>query len=421
MAIDARQIYLETLTYVYATGGVDDARNQLLVRLLRALALEPETARKAAVEARQAAADGPAVTESFSPSGIYVRLCELSFRAGGEPLREPLLETVRTLLGVGESDANGLLAAAREAARRPGRPAAPAPEPEPPPALDPDAIEILAPSGPLDFYRPSGRFELSGVLTMLMGVVPVSIFLGLLYGALNHWIGVVQINALMPLFAGWAIGWIAARSARGARVRSRLAVSAVALAGGAVADYFSFVAWLYLLSRGKLLALLPGDMTLPLEWIVEKGAWSIGSHGEPVRGTWLILAWIAELVLVCGSALTAAYATAGKNVYCEPCGRWVEEPKSVFVQPQAPCEEMCATLAAGDLRGLVGLQHTDPKSELNVRIELAQCSRCKKSQFLSAVWRTIYVVNGTEAWQESVMLDKLCLSVDAFTVLSKRV
>ena len=417
MALDPRRVVLEAFLLANAGGPIDQAKNAVLGKVTFAFPLEPEQIREIAAEARLSARElPPRTTEPFSERVVYARACELAWEDGEIEGDRRQLDTLRHGLGLDEKLAESLLGDAQSAPPKPpppqrtasGRTVAP-PDPGPPPAA-------LEPTGPPRFHRFSGKFSAAGLAAIWFAGLGAALVGGVVYGPLNWCIPLMIFNVLLPLALGWFTGWAVGRTARAMRMRNLWVIGGVAAACAIVADYLGFASWIFMLARGKFFVLWPTTMYQVLAHLTEKGVWGLDKSGN-VSGVLLVLVWIGELVMVVACAVHFARDLFKNAAYCEGCARWYDGPVGMYVAPRARADAVRPALQAGDLRPLHGLQLVNPNSDENVQMTVTRCGGCRKEPYLTVIYRSRTNVNGNNVWNETRVVDKLAITVDAEAVL----
>lgn len=264
-------------------------------------------------------------------------------------------------------------------------------------------------------YQLSGETPFSGiVLTFALGV-PASVAGGVAYAAAVCWIPFVKLlvlfTALYGVFAGAAVGWAAKRG----HVRSRWAPAMLAVVCGFVGLY---VAWgVTILGRGgwqslpnPLLAFDPGVIARYMEFAFENGVWKMENDKEATKGAYLACIWLAEAVIVLGSAAGMAWTAIGKATYCETCGVWCRTEPGVRRAPEQHVAALVAALGEGNLQPLLESQQPGIGFPVYLRADLDQCPQCDDTVFLSL--QHVSPWNDGKTEQTKTLVDRIAISPD---------
>ena len=235
---------------------------------------------------------------------------------------------------------------------------------------------------PARFYKPSGRFGLSGVvLALLCGAVAslaglahgmVMVGTAILAQGSTPFIGVLEFAVSLGL--GAALGWATGGGAKAGKVRSSLIAGTVGALFGTVALYQS---WLVYLS-----ALLGRSVSSPSE-IVGMAAGMIADGKLSAGGV------IADTLVVLAASTGLAAGAVSRSVFCERCGRWAKKKELPRMLPIGDVRGFVGGIKSGDLSLLGELAPAPPDSREFALLEVQYCPGC----------RDLYALTIRTAWQ----------------------
>ena len=253
-------------------------------------------------------------------------------------------------------------------------------------------------------YKHSGKVSVGGMVLAAAILIPAAILLGAIYSALVVYVPFVKLRGLITLLYGGALGALAGAVFRMAKFRSPLFVALGTLAFTAVSYY---VCWAvhagFVILRfdgfsedvpvAFLNGFLPQNVLGWAQYIYDEGLWGMGG-GNPLKGTGVLILWAVEALVIFGTAFVAK-ATYGNSPFCEDCNQWTEETKELAQLPVSAEDPAWQQFAAGDLDAVKRLQVVQDAPQY-VELQMATCSSCERSDFVSAVGVTLTANNEGE-------------------------
>ena len=252
------------------------------------------------------------------------------------------------------------------------------------------------------YYRPAGGFNPAAVALAVVAGSAAAAVVAVVYVYAVRYIPLIKLNVLFTIAAGAAFGAVPAVILKQFKVRSPAATLIACGLVGLVGLYASWVVWEASLLDGstadnvKALVLHPSEV---VDWGVKiepVGTWSMG-HGysgsrtesSNVSGTFLLLIWAAEALILVGMAPIIGRSMIGSVPFCDACGTWcgakqlvrqtatVDDPSVVRQRLETGDFAYVDTLGppAGDGSGLEFHRHT--------------CPSCKQFNTLSVSDRTV--------------------------------
>lgn len=232
------------------------------------------------------------------------------------------------------------------------------------------------------FYSHSGRVPLLGPVLMVAVGLLAALVLGGIYGYALFYIPLIYLNALMVLLFGGAMGWVLGRTAKFTKVRNNAVILTVTFVLTLVAEYVGWVSWFLAASEQELLLLLPGQMLRAMSMLAKEGPWS--ALGVTPTGIGLYAVWLAEALLILGTALAGAHSVVGSLPFCEPCDRWVEDKVSLpRLQPTPDADRLRGKLMAGRYEEIAALGRATASTNPFTRVDVRRCPDCDRAYFLT--------------------------------------
>jgi hypothetical protein len=182
-------------------------------------------------------------------------------------------------------------------------------------------------------YVSSGRTPITGLVLGLGAGTLAALFLSVLYAYGTLYIPIVQVEFLLTIGFGAAVGASTSGVMHRFHVRNRAIVIGACVVLGAFAWAFSWLPWLYgTLSRFGAEATLemlfdPVFVGVWISRIYENGTWGIGSStasssSSTVSGAMLGIVWLGEAAAIVGFSTLVGVNTSKDRVFCEACDTW---------------------------------------------------------------------------------------------------
>ncbi len=179
----------------------------------------------------------------------------------------------------------------------------------------------------------SGRTPITGLVLGLLAGTAAALVLSVIYAYGTLYIPIVQIEFLLTLGFGAAVGASTSNVMHRFHVRNRAIVIGAAFLLGVFAWAFSWFPWLYgTLDRfgaevtiERLLD--PVFVAFSIAGIYENGTWGIGSTtsssgSSAVSGVMLGIVWLGEAAAIIGVSTAVGVNTSKDRVFCEACDTW---------------------------------------------------------------------------------------------------
>ena len=226
-------------------------------------------------------------------------------------------------------------------------------------------------------YRSSGAVPIGGLTLGVLAGAGVAIALSVVYAYATIYIPIVQIEFLITMGFGAAIGAATAATMDRLHVRARWLVVATTIGLGLVGWAFSWLPWLYATYEPELAVLVnPLFVASAIAQVYEVGTWSVGRSGEAVSGLLLGTVWAFEMLVIVGSSLGVGLAMTKDRVYCERCARWcdlVENYRLFDVEHEEPLRR--ALVDDGDVGSIASLPILAATDKF-LTMKLATCPQC---------------------------------------------
>lgn len=251
------------------------------------------------------------------------------------------------------------------------------------------------------YYKHSGAFSISGIVSMLTVGVIVALAGGALYGFLNGLIPFIYFVFFLAVGTGFLAGISTGFIAKLFKIRNMFAVAATAFLVGIVAVYASWVTWIYFSSDFTMLTFSPLDILDVMSNVSEKGLWSI--FGWTPKGWALYLIWLIEAGLITLISMGIAYSHLDEKAFCEMCNLWAEEKTEYgpFAPIESDITEFVTKLEENRYEVLTELKKIAEEELLYLKIEVNQCSMCHDATYMSIKVVTVEFDDKNERSEDS--------------------
>ncbi|MBN8614304.1 MAG: hypothetical protein J0L92_27135 [Deltaproteobacteria bacterium] len=178
-------------------------------------------------------------------------------------------------------------------------------------------------------YVSSGRTPIVGLAAGLGAGTLVALVLSVLYAYGTLYIPIVQVEFLLTVAFGAAVGASTTGVMHRFHVRSRAVVVGTSLVLGTLAWAVSWLPWLYATMQrygsgaGAIDVLDPTFVGVAIAQIYEHGTWGIGSSATSnVSGAMLGAVWVCEAATIIGFSTGVSLSMTKGRVFCETCESW---------------------------------------------------------------------------------------------------
>ena len=232
------------------------------------------------------------------------------------------------------------------------------------------------------YYRPSGGFELGGLIVMLMRGLAAAIIGGALYGVITAHIPFVYLNPIFLLVLFLAVSIAVGIGGRAGKVRSGTALIFGGIISALVLCYVHLFFFVYAKNDYATVILDPMGIWAALTEIAQAGVWSVGSW-QPT-GDILLGLWSFEAFLLVFGVSYGTWRVLVDEPFCEDCKEWVREHEDYEpLELNATVPDMKGDLERGDFSRLMSLPMVDTSAEEYTRVRVSRCSECEKTMFLT--------------------------------------
>lgn len=288
-------------------------------------------------------------------------------------------------------------------------------------------------------YEESGKFSIiSPVVLLLFGVIG-SVILGFIYSYAIHYIPFIYLNVVIALGFGGLMGIVTGYAGKITHVRNKKLLAVMGLINGCIALYFSWIVWLRIIFEGYWFV-SPSEFWEAIQLVNEYGTWGLGrSSDTAISGVFLTIIWVIEGGIV---VLLSAIASTISGVYCEDCGKWIDDEttKTFEVDAFSPqnsddlesesqqnamdistrVEAIKEAVECGDFSLLNKLSKATDASPANtfLVVKYAKCKECNRVAYLSLEKKEITLdKKGKKDTNKTTLLDNLMISSDMYTEL----
>jgi|GEM_PF-3338202 len=184
-------------------------------------------------------------------------------------------------------------------------------------------------SGGFPQYVFSGRTPITGLIFGVMAGAAAALVLSVIYVLGTIFIPIVQIEFLLTLAFGAAIGGATGIVMHLFKVRSTWVMAGASFLLGVFGWLVSWPPWIYSVFQQGGIDISPLDVLNPLflmdalPELYNVGTWSIGrSSTTAVSGLPLLAVWVVEAAMIVGTSTVVGAMMGGDRVFCEPCETW---------------------------------------------------------------------------------------------------
>ena len=266
------------------------------------------------------------------------------------------------------------------------------------------------------YYKHSGEVTVTGLAAGLFGGLFVGFVLSFIYAYLLAYIPFIYLNVLCTLGYMFALGFVVGWLLKSGKMRNPVVGAFIALIVSLASYYVCWAVWLSaMLGRGDVdvsafsLALQPGMVLRLILSINEHGAWTIGK--SPVTGVILWVVWFVEgsIVLVGPPVITWGVLTS--EPFCEHCGEWCDEDKSLVSLAQSEQASLRRTFEAKEFERLKSVGAKEGGAQDWYRLDLHHCKNCDRTNTLTVKSEKItFDSKGNSKIKSTDLIKKLLLS-----------
>ena len=216
------------------------------------------------------------------------------------------------------------------------------------------------------YYKPSGKIS-GKYFIHILKYIPISIIiLSFAYIYLAHYMPIVQINVLLTIGCGAAIGVLSGRAAKLGKARNQAIVCITAFLSVCALKYLQWCVFIPLVFSKIVglpfsffksiwsLIINPTSLIQCIAAVNTRGTWGF-SKGDLVNGLLLLAVWVGEFLLMAGVAVVIAIRQPGKP-YSEDYGDWYAEQGGIIsTNTPADFKGMKSNLENNDFTELINL------------------------------------------------------------------
>ena len=237
----------------------------------------------------------------------------------------------------------------------------------------------------METYRHSGSVPLAGWMATSLAGFGTAIVLGAVYTYLVVYIPIVYVNFLATFVFGLAIGAVVGRTVRVGKIRNTFVAGWMGFLAALLGLY---VAWAVdPVARFGLadapLAWRPRVLLWYMQLFYQEGFWGM-RDGEPVKGIFLAIVWLAEAAIIVGAATVVATKSIAHRVFCERCGQWATHEEGVrkFIAQEGQ-EAIAEKALAGQFEAFDELYRAPDSAAAYLRLDLDHCETCGQCDYLT--------------------------------------
>jgi len=236
----------------------------------------------------------------------------------------------------------------------------------------------------MESYKHSGAVPPVGALiTLLAGCVTAAI-LGVVYSYAIVYIPFIYVNILVTVGFGLALGFAVGWAGKAGKIRNNVALGCLGLLSGVVGLYVAWASDAKARLDDGVWAFNPSLLQDYIGFFYDQGMWSVFGD-EPVSGVMLAVVWLIEAVIIVGGAGVIAFGMNADTPFCERCDTWADVHEGVSRLAIDGDDSSIQRLTDGELEALGDFTRTKKSTMPHLRLDLANCSTCKDTNYLSIV------------------------------------
>lgn len=265
----------------------------------------------------------------------------------------------------------------------------------------------------MDCYKYSGEITKNGLINGMITGVAAAAVLSVPYAYATAYIPLVYANLLAVGAYAFAVGWVSAKVARAGGLQSPAMYIVIGVISGIVAEYLSWVGWIFVLSKHSELLFNPLDLIATAGKILPVGTWGLRSGGN-ISGIPLLCVWILEAAAIIGIATYFAYQGLVSHICCPHCKKWFDAPAKVlhFNMPDNP-GQVVESLKNLDFKPLLALEKVDPATVRQyLAVEIYFCPSCSKFGCFNVSSVVVTIKKDKNEIATTVLLNRLLLPME---------
>ncbi len=232
------------------------------------------------------------------------------------------------------------------------------------------------------YYEQSGEIGLLGPVLLLILGGSGAVVVGAVYSFANCWISFIYVNIVLTLVVGIVVGMLTGQISKLSRIRNKDFVLVMGIILGILSVYSAWVVWIFSFSGNEVLILSPFRIWSVINWIAERGAWTIFDTSP--KGFVLYAIWFSEAIAIVVASAVMARKQVDDLIYCEQCDRWADESVTIsLLEPIADTEQLKVDLEQCDYSYMDSLKTVDAESDLFTSLSVQQCSSCSNLNLLT--------------------------------------
>jgi hypothetical protein len=211
------------------------------------------------------------------------------------------------------------------------------------------------------YYKPSGEVTVTGLSAGLFGGLFVGFVLAFIYAYLLAYIPFIYLNVLCAVGYAFGLGCVVGWLLKSGKMRNPVVGAFVTVLVSLFSYYVCWAVWLAaMLGRSDVdasalsLATHPGTLLGLILLVNEHGAWSIAK--SPVTGILLWVIWGIEALIVLVGPPFIAWGVLTSEPFCEFCGEWCDEDKSLVSLAEAEQASLRSTFESKQFERLKAVE-----------------------------------------------------------------
>lgn len=237
-----------------------------------------------------------------------------------------------------------------------------------------------------DFESYSQPFTVVSVIAAILGAGIAAWLFAWVYGPVEHYSPIVQLNFLLAGGMGWLIGKAARAMLRKKRIYRIGPALLVGLAGGIVGLWSSWLTYLLVISGFDFefyweLLIHPARLWEIMKLLAVNPMWVINKTSQAESPLLYYVVWFFEAAIIIGTPVVMCHAFLKENLLCENCNEWLGATGdlAVFSLADAAGNSAVDAVKTGDLSVLSSLPRVAEGEEAPRWLEVRgySCPNCR--------------------------------------------
>ena len=267
-------------------------------------------------------------------------------------------------------------------------------------------------------HQQTSGITLSGIVWGLAAGILGAFVLSILYVLTTDFLPLMETHLFGTVILGVLVGICAAKGASAGKAQSRPAYLALGIACGLCAVYFSWVFWIFIITKHQLLIFSPLAIYRIARALLPFLTWEI--HGREIKGSILAYGWIAEAATITSIAAAVCKGNMKTFICCPVChARFGSATASRHYAIPENVAEVAGRLQDFDFSCLSELTEVDMnKTDSFLTLELYVCPTCSAFGLLHLETLELETIGDDLLSRRATLLDHVVIPSEKLQELS---